>query len=232
MEYKENMPISSWAEADRPREKLLKNGRHNLSDAELIAILLGSGNKNESALALSQRILNHVANDLNQLGKLTIADLIHFKGIGEAKAISIVAALELGRRRKDQNLARRTKIASSKDAFIEIYPQLEDLGHEEFWVLLLDRSNQVIKKINISKGGVSGTVVDARLVFKSAIESLASGIILVHNHPSGNLAASDEDIRITRNLCEGARLIDTKVLDHLIIAGKDFYSFADHGKML
>lgn len=223
------LPITSWSEADRPREKLLEKGRQQLSDAELIGILLGSGSKNETAVELSKRILHSINNDLNELGKLSVNDLIKFKGIGEAKAISIVAALELGRRRKEKESNKRLKITRSKDGFDALYAEFEGLAHEEFWVLFLDRSNQVIRKHNISKGGVSGTVVDAKLIFKSAIENLASGIILCHNHPSGNLKASEEDLRLTKRLVEAGRLLEINVLDHLIFCGKEFYSFADHG---
>lgn len=224
-----SFPITSWSEADRPREKLLEKGRLVLSDAELIGILIGSGSKNESAVELSKRILNSINNDLNELGKLSVKDFTKFKGIGEAKAITIVAALELGRRRKEIRSARRIKISSSKTVFDFISPQFEDLTHEEFWVLFLDRSNQIISKQNLSKGGVSGTVVDARLLFKQAVECLASGIVLCHNHPSGNLKPSEEDLNLTKRLREAGKLLDIVILDHLILAGKDFFSFADNG---
>jgi DNA repair protein RadC len=224
-----SFPITSWSEADKPREKLLEKGRSVLSDAELIGILIGSGSKNESAVELAKRILNSIDNDLNELGKLSVNDFTKFKGIGEAKAIAIVAALELGRRRKDKGSAERAKISRSKDAFDLISNQFEDLMHEEFWVLYLDRSNKIITKQNLSKGGVSGTVVDARLLFKQAVECLASGIVLCHNHPSGNLKPSEEDLKLTKRLKEAAKLLDMVILDHLILAGKDFYSFADNG---
>ena len=227
--YNQPLPITSWAEADRPREKLMEKGRQVLSDAELIGILLGSGSKNETAVELAKRILGSIGNDMNELGKLSVKDLCKFKGIGEAKAITIVAALELGRRRKAHETPQRIKIKTSKDAFEVVYPEFEDLGHEEFWVLFLDRNNTIIRKQNISKGGISGTVVDARIIFKLAVENLASGIVLCHNHPSGNLKASEEDMRITRRLTEAGKLLDIGVLDHLIICGKEFYSFADNG---
>ncbi len=223
------LPITSWAEADRPREKLLEKGRHLLSDAELIGILIGSGSKSETAVELSKRILSSIKNDLNELGKLSVNDLTKFKGIGEAKAIAIVAALELGRRRKELEVPKRIKIVSSKDVFDALSSEFEDLIHEEFWVLYLDRSNRIIRKNNISKGGISGTIVEARIIFKLAVECLASGIVLCHNHPSGNLKASDEDKRITKRLIEAGKLLDINVLDHLLFAGKEFYSFADNG---
>lgn len=183
---KHTVPITEWAESDRPREKLLEKGRGVLSDAELIGILIGSGSKNETAVELARRILSSVGNDLNALGKLNVAELCKFNGIGEAKAISIIAALELGRRRKIVEAPQRIKINNSKSVFDAVGPQISDLSHEEFWVLYLDRSNHIIRKSNISKGGVSGTVVDARIIFKQAIENLASAIVLCHNHPSGN----------------------------------------------
>ena len=227
--YTKPLPITSWAEADRPREKLMEKGRQVLSDAELIGILIGSGSRNETAVELSKRILSSIGNDLNELGKLSVKDFTKFKGIGEAKAITIVAALELGRRRKLQESPRRIKIVASKDVFEVLISEFQDLGHEEFWVLFLDRSNHIIKKQNISKGGISGTVVDARIIFKQALENLASGIVLCHNHPSGNLKPSEEDIRLTKRLTEGGKLIDISILDHVIIAGKEFFSFADNG---
>lgn len=226
---KHSVPITEWAESDRPREKLLEKGRGVLSDAELIGILIGSGSKNETAVELARRILSSVGNDLNALGKLNVAELCKFNGIGEAKAISIIAALELGRRRKIVEAPQRIKISNSKSVFDAVGPQICDLLHEEFWVLYLDRSNHIIRKSNISKGGVSGTVVDARIIFKQAIENLASAIVLCHNHPSGNLKPSEEDIRITKKLKEAGKLVDIAIIDHIIIAGNNFFSFADEG---
>jgi DNA repair protein RadC len=227
--YAQSLPITCWAEADRPREKLLEKGRSVLSDAELIGILIGSGSANETAVELAKRILSSIGNDLNELGKLTVSDLCKFKGIGEAKAVSVIAALELGRRRKSLDKSEKPKIRTSKDVFDVLFSDMEDLAHEEFWVLFLDRGNHILKKQNVSKGGLSGTVVDSRIIFKQAIEYLASGIVLCHNHPSGNLNASEEDKRITKRMVEAGKLLDINVLDHLIIAGKDFYSFADNG---
>ena len=227
MEYNQNLNIKAWAEADRPREKLALKGKSVLSDAELVAILIGSGNRNETAVELSKKILASINNDLNQLGKLSIADLIQFNGIGEAKAISIIAALELGRRRKTAGVDKRQKVQSSKDAYNSISPLLSDLPHEEFWVIYLNRNNEILKQENISKGGVSGTIADSKIIFKRAIESLASAMILCHNHPSGNLKPSNADIQLTKKLKEAGNMLDIPVLDHLIIGEKDYFSFSD-----
>ena len=231
MEYNQNLNIKAWAEADRPREKLALKGKSTLSDAELVAILIGSGNKNETAVELSKKILTSINNDLNQLGKLTIAYLIKFNGIGEAKAISIIAALELGRRRKTADVDKRPKVNSSKDAYNSISPLLSDLQHEEFWIIYLNRNNEILKQENISKGGVSGTIADSKIIFKSAIESLASAMILCHNHPSGNLKPSNADIQLTKKLQEAGIMLDIPVLDHLIIGEKDYFSFSDEHLM-
>jgi DNA repair protein RadC len=227
--YKLVKGIRSWAEDDRPREKLLLKGKSASSDAELIAILIGSGNTEETAVDLSKRILQSLNNNLSELGKLTVKDLMQFKGIGEAKAISIIAALELGRRRKDADPEKRVKITDSRSAFDTIYPHLGDLNHEEFWVIFLNRANAVIGKQNISKGGVSGTVVDPKVVFKMAVQFPASGIILAHNHPSGNLKPSQADHQLTRKLKEAGKALDIPVLDHLIIGERDYFSFVDEG---
>lgn len=227
--YPEKLNIKAWAEEDRPREKLLSKGRTTLSDAELIAILIGSGNRNETAVELSKRILKSIDNDLNKLGKLSVKDLMQFKGIGEAKAISIVAALELGRRRKNTDNQPNKNIKSSKDVFEEVIGVMSDLPHEEFWVLFLDRRNAVIKKSNVSKGGVSGTVADAKIIFKEAMQLLASAVVLCHNHPSGNLKPSDADIQLTKKMKEIGNLVDVPVLDHLIITDKSYFSFGDEG---
>lgn len=221
--------IKSWAEEDRPREKFAAKGKGSLSDAELIAILLGSGNRNETAVELAKRILSSVDNKLNALGKLSLHDLQKFKGVGEAKAISIAAALELGRRRKNGTMQNLPSITSSKDAYREIEDVLNDLEQEEFWVLLLNRSNRVISKNNISKGGVSGTVADAKLIFRVAIEKLASGIILCHNHPSGNLKASQADLKLTQKLKDAGKTLDIAVLDHIIVGNHAYISLADQG---
>lgn len=226
-EYKPTKGIRSWAEDDRPREKLLLKGRAALSDAELIAILIGSGSADETAVGLSKRILSSLGNQLSQLAKLSVQDLTQFKGIGEAKAISIIAALELGRRRKETETDKRVKITGSQTVFDEIYPNLGDLNHEEFWVVFLNRANEVIGKQNISKGGVSGTVVDPKVVFKQAVQFPASAIILAHNHPSGNLKPSQADHQLTKKLKEAGKALDIPVLDHLIIGERDYFSFVD-----
>ncbi len=227
--YEENFNIKSWAEEDRPREKLILKGRNALSDAELIAILIGSGNRKETAVQLSKKILSSINNDLNKLGKLTISDLTKFNGIGKAKAISIIAALELGRRRKDTESEKKETIKSSNDAYKIMLNVLSDLSHEEFWVVYLNRKNEVLKKENISKGGINGTVADVKIIFKHAIEQLASSIVLFHNHPSGSLTPSNEDIKLTKKIKDTGVLMDTPVIDHIIIGEKKYYSFADEG---
>ena len=230
-DIKSSFGIKSWAEDDRPREKLLEKGRQVLSDAELIAILIGSGSKNETAVELSKRILQSVDNNLNLLSKLSVNDLIKFKGIGEAKAISIVAALELGRRRKDAEIIVREKFTSSKSVYNLMKPTMLDLPHEEFWLLMLNKANSLIKKEMISRGGVSGTVVDSKIIFKSAIENYASAIIVCHNHPSGNLKPSDADITITKSLKDAGKLMEIPLLDHIIVTENGYYSFNDEGIM-
>ncbi len=221
------LTIKRWAEEDRPREKLLLKGKAALSEAELIAILIGSGNKEQTAVELSQYILNQCENNLTRLARLSVKDLEKFKGIGEAKAISIVAALEIGRRRKESEPAKSVKIISSSDAFNLLHGDLMDLRHEEFWVILMKRNNEVIKKEMLSLGGVSGTVVDAKIIFKRALEETASGIILAHNHPSGNLKPSKEDRALTKQLSDAGKTLDIAILDHLIITDQGFFSFAD-----
>lgn len=223
----EKLNIKSWAEEDRPREKLLLKGKNALSDAELIAILIGSGNKTETAVELSKKILASVNNDLNQLAKLNLADLMKFNGIGEAKAISIAAALELGRRRKESTEEKKIKIGSSKNAYEAINDVLSDLPHEEFWVLYLNRKNEIIKRENISKGGVTGTVADGKIIFKNAVNLLASSVILCHNHPSGNLSPSQADIQLTKKMKEIGVIMDTPVIDHIIVGNNNYFSFAD-----
>ncbi|WP_084290879.1 RadC family protein [Pedobacter nyackensis] len=227
--YQEKIGIKFWAEADRPREKLLLNGRRHLTDAELIAILVGSGSKNETAVDLSKRILSFYNNDLDALGKASVKDLSKFKGIGEAKALSIVAALELGRRRKETAGAELDRITTATEAFEILLPVFADLNHEEFWILMLNRANYVIGKQPISKGGVTGTVADPKVIFKTALEHNATYVILAHNHPSGNLKPSQQDINMTKKMVEAGRVLDLNVLDHLIITDKLFYSFGDAG---
>ena len=222
-------PINQWAEDDRPREKFLLKGKSSLSDSELLAILIGSGSRNESAVQLCQRILASTNNNLNQLGKISVNQLTNFKGIGEAKAISIAAALELGRRRRAEESVELKKITSSKMVFEIMQPIIGELPHEEFWVLYLNNSNKVIHKSQLSKGGLTGTVVDVRLIFKTAFEHNAVSIILTHNHPSGKLLARDEDIQITRKIKEASKHLEINVLDHIIITENGFYSFNDEG---
>jgi len=223
--------IKFWALEDRPREKLIKRGIGSLTDAELIAILIGSGVKNENALDISRKILTGSSNNLNELAKLTIHDLCRTKGIGMARAISIVAALELGRRRKIEDVIQRGKISGSRDVFDLFLPILGDLPHEEFWVLFLNRSNLIIDKSKISQGGIAGTVTDIRLIMKQAIDKLAVSIILCHNHPSGNLKPSEADSRITKKLKDSGEILDVSVLDHIIVSEASFFSFADEGLM-
>ena len=228
MENYKSSPITNWAKDDRPREKLLKLGPGALSDAELIAILIHSGSRTESAVDLSRRILNDLNNDLNILAGKSVRELMKYKGIGEAKAISIAAAMELVNRKRFEKKPKR-KITSSRDVYEEMYPNLEDKSQEEFWVILLDRKSTIIDKKPISKGGVNATVVDPRVIFKLALEVLASSLILVHNHPSGNTNPSDMDISITNKIKNGALLMDMSLLDHIIFAGSEYFSFADEG---
>lgn len=228
MQEKEpSFSIKNWNQTDQPREKLRDKGKASLSDAELVAILIGSGSKNESAVNLSKRILASVDNNLNALGKLSLKQLMVFKGIGEAKAISIAAALELGRRRGGEALVQKQKITSSQSVFHIMQPLLGELPHEEFWIIYLNNSNKIIQKNQLSKGGITGTLVDVRLVLKNALEVGATGLILVHNHPSGTLKPSEADKQLTRKLKLAGESLDIKVLDHVIITEKAYFSFAD-----
>lgn len=220
--------IKNWSDDDKPREKLVQKGRSILSNAELIAILIGSGSRNESAVELSKRILGSVNNNLNELGKLSVNQLMQFKGIGEAKAITIVAALEMGRRRRRENVKEITKIRSSKNVFEILQPLMGELQHEEFWILYLNNSNKILHKAQLSKGGITGTLVDVRIVMKQALELGAVALILAHNHPSGTLIPSKADKEITQKLKTASEALDIKVLDHLIITQKDYFSFADN----
>jgi DNA repair protein RadC len=229
--YENKISIKAWAEEDRPREKLNAKGRRALSDAELIAILIGSGSRNESAVELSKRILHHYDNDLNKLGKAGIAELSKFKGIGEAKAISIIAALEIGRRRGDTETKVPETINGSTSAYKILRRHLVDLPHEEFWLLLLSRSNKVIAKELISKGGLSGTIADPKIIFHIALQHQASSIVLAHNHPSNNLKPSQQDIDLTKKLYNAGKILDINVVDHLIITDDGYYSFADEGML-
>ncbi len=228
-QIEQRLSIKEWAEDDRPREKLLLKGRHALSDAELLAILIGSGNRDESAVDLCKRILSGYDSNLDSLAKCSVNDLKKYRGMGEAKAISIVAAMELGRRRSANPPAEMQPIRGSEDAWKIIQPVLCDLPHEEFWILLLNRANIVTRKEIISKGGMNSTVVDPKIIFKAALEHGACGIILCHNHPSGTVKPSEQDIRLTRRLMEGAGILDISLLDHIIVGAKTYFSFADDG---
>ena len=231
MQLDTKLTIKCWAEEDRPREKLQLKGKHSLSDAELIAIIIGSGNAKQSAVELSRQILASVQHDLFQLGKKSIQDLMQFHGIGEAKAISIAAALELGRRRAQSEAKPQEKIINHKAVFEMLSPILSDLPHEEFWVVYLNRNNRFISKHKISSGGVSGTVADMKMIFNIAVRELASCIILCHNHPSGNLRPSGADEKITQQIKSAALFFEITLLDHLIIGDNAYFSFADEGKL-
>lgn len=227
-QYKK-LPIRDWALEDRPREKFLASGRSSLSNAELIAILLGSGNSKESALDVSKKLLKSVDYDLQQLGRMDIGQLRKINGIGPVKAITLMAAFELCRRNKRSDKPQVVKISGSGDAYKLIAPHIADLSHEEFWILMLNRSNRCIRKQKISQGGLSGTIIDIRLILKHAIELLASSLIICHNHPSGNLNPSDADNRITKKIGESCKLMDIQLLDHLIVTDNSYFSYADNG---
>ncbi len=223
--------VKDWALEDRPREKLMLKGAMALSDSELLAILIGSGTREKSAVEVCQEILADTDNDLNKLARYNVSDLTQYKGIGPAKAISIVSALELGRRRKNTGAKEVKKITSSRDAYHVLYPYLSDLNHEEIWALFLNRSNRVESVKRISEGGISSTVLDVRLVLREALNRYASGIILAHNHPTNNCMPSEQDIRITTKLKDAAKIMDISLLDHLILCGDNYYSFADENMM-
>lgn len=225
------LSIPEWSAADRPRERMLAQGAKALSDAELIAILIRSGTPKDSALDLARVILNKADNNLHKLAALSVAELMKVKGVGEAKALSVAAALELGQRRRDTILEVRPLIASSQHAFDLLQPLVADLPHEEFWLLLLDRGNRLLERTKVSQGGMHGTVADPKLIFRSALEKRASSVILCHNHPSGQLRPSQEDIVLTKKLVEGGRFLDITVQDHLIVATTGYYSFADNGQL-
>jgi len=219
--------IKSWAVEDRPREKLIQQGVQQLSDAELLAIIIGSGSRDLSAVDISRHLLLEVGNNLHDLGKQTITQLTRRKGIGKVKAIAILAALELGNRKNRVEPEEKTKIGSSRDVFRIFQPLIGDIGHEEFWVLMLNRANKVIRRSRISQGGLTGTVIDTRIILKNAIDNLASAIIVCHNHPSGNIRPSESDIDITVKIRDAAKLMDIRLLDHIIIGDRSYCSFAD-----
>lgn len=231
MHTENKLTIKFWAEEDRPREKLIQKGKHVLSDAELLAIIIGSGNAEQSAVELCRHILASTQNDLYELGKKQLDYLLQFKGIGEAKAIAITAALELGKRRALAEVKPQEKIISAKSAFEMMSPILSDLPHEEFWIICLNRNNRFISKHKISSGGVAGTVADMKMIFNIAVKELASGIILCHNHPSGNLNPSEQDKALTQNTKDAGKVLEILVLDHIIIAQQNYVSFADNGMM-
>lgn len=224
-----SQPVRFWAKEDRPREKMVNKGKTSLTDAELLAILMNTGTKDESVINLSQRVLSAVQNDLLRLSRLSIQELMRFKGIGEAKAITIAAALELGRRRRDKEAYSKPFIKSSKQAFEILATSLSDIPHEEFWILVLNRANKVTGKYKVSSGGLTGTVADQRIIFKKALDDAACCLILAHNHPSGNLKPSQADIQLTKKMVEAGKILDIDVMDHLIISETDYYSFADNG---
>ncbi len=227
--YEDKITIKGWAEEDRPREKLVQHGRRNLSNAELIAILIGSGNRNETAVELRKRILFSLNHDLDKLAGLSVHELSKFKGIGEAKAISVIAALELGRRRKEKDRDEVVKITSSKDIFHLMRRYFSDLNHEEFWIILLNRANKILSKHLISKGGRAGTIADPKIIYQLALENHATSIVLAHNHPSENLKPSQADMSLTQKICAAGNMLDISVLDHLIFSNSGYFSFADEG---
>lgn len=231
MEAPEKIPITAWDNSDKPREKMMLKGKSALSDAELIAILMGSGNTKETAVDLAKRILNDNQNNILELSRKTISELTKYSGIGEAKAISIIAALELGQRRRQSEVLERPKVTSSHDAFEYMSLYLSDLNHEEFWILLLNRANQIIGQQLIGQGGISSTAVDLKVIFKYALDYQASNIILAHNHPSGNLNPSDQDNALTQKIVNAGKLMEVSVLDHLIITSNSYYSYADEGNL-
>ena len=225
------MSLKFLAEDDRPREKFLLKGKNALSDAELLAIIMGSGSRDESAVELARKILQSVENNWHHLSRLQIADLMKFKGVGEAKAISIAAALEIGRRRATQEIPDRTQIKSSNDIFVLLSPFLSDLQTEEFWAIFLNQNNRVLGKSQLSSGGINQSVVDVRILFKAAIDQFATALVIAHNHPSGNLKPSTEDVKITKQIAEAGKILSIQLLDHVIIAQNSYFSFADESML-
>lgn len=224
--------LKSWAVEERPREKVMANGIQYLSDAELLAILMGSGTRNTTAVELARKILGGVSNNLHELGRQSISDLQKVKGVGPAKAISLIAAMELGRRRSGAHQVDKIPVKSSETVFQVFHPLMGDLEHEEFWLLMLNRANRVLGRFKVSQGGLSGTVIDTRIILKKALDNLASSIIVCHNHPSGNMQPSDADVKITEKLKKAAEMLEIKLLDHIIIADKSYFSFADEGLII
>ena len=227
----ERLTITQWAEEDRPREKMMMHGASALSNAELLAILIGSGNAEESAVGLMRKVLNDYHNNLNELGKASIEELCRYKGIGSAKAISILAASELGKRRKEESVKERINILSSKDVYDCFYPMMCDLATEECWVLLLNQASKIIDKVKISAGGLSATAVDVRCILREALLKRASAIVLCHNHPSGNIRPSKEDDLLTKHVAQASGCMDIRLVDHVILTDGAFYSYADEGRI-
>lgn len=227
-----SLPMRTWAVGERPREKVMNKGIRSVSDAELLAILLGSGTRQQSAVELAREILADSNNNLRELGRKSVNDLLRIRGVGPAKALSILAAAELGRRRAGLESNTRIPVKSSETVFSIFHPLMGDLEHEEFWLLMLNRANRVSGKYKISQGGLSGTVIDTRIILKKALDQLASSIIVCHNHPSGNRQPSEADIKITEKLLKAAEMLEIKLLDHVIIADKSYFSFADEGLVL
>ena len=227
----ERLTITQWAEEDRPREKMMMHGASALSNAELLAILIGSGNAEESAVELMRKILSDYHNNLNELGKASIEELCRYKGIGSAKAVSILAASELGKRRKEESVKERITILSSKDVYDCFYPMMCDLATEECWVLLLNQASKIIDKVKISAGGLSATAVDVRCILREALLKRASAIVLCHNHPSGNIRPSKEDDLLTKHVAQSSGCMDIRLVDHVILTDGAFYSYADEGRI-
>jgi DNA repair protein RadC len=228
-DYHKNIPIRLWAEDDRPREKLQMKGKRALSNAELIAILIGTGTRELTALELSKRLLKRSGGKLKELSRLSVADLTRNKGIGQAKAVTLIAALELANRSGSEEILNRKKVSCSRDVFAFFKPLLQDSSYEEFWILLLNRGNRIINSICISQGGLSGTVADPKKIFKTALEQYAASVVLCHNHPSGNIKPSESDIRLTQKLKKAGSFLDLPVIDHIIIGDDSYFSFADEG---
>jgi DNA repair protein RadC len=233
MEYGErgHMTIREWSVEERPREKMATGGANMLSNAELLAIILGSGGRNETAVELARRVLGHFGGSLRQMESASVHELTKIRGIGLASATRIMSALALGRRHRSEEVSPRAAITSASMAWEIMQPVFGQIQHEEFWIALLNRANMLIKTVQISKGGISGTVVDTRLIYALVVEHKASGLILFHNHPSGNIQPSDADRKLTRRICEVAKVMDTQVLDHIIVGDEKYFSFADNGLM-
>ncbi|MDY3265951.1 MAG: DNA repair protein RadC [Phocaeicola sp.] len=227
----EKLSINQWAEEDRPREKLMQHGAASLSNAELLAILIGSGNTEDSAVELMRKVLDRYGNSLSNLGKCSVEDLCAFKGIGPAKAITILAASELGKRRKDEQRQERKSVRCSEDIYKHFHPIMCDLPIEECWVMFLNQASKIIDIIKISQGGLASTQVDVRVILREALLKRATSIILSHNHPSGNIRPSADDDRLTQSLFQSCKVMNIRMLDHLIITDGTYYSYADEGRL-